>query len=1767
MVYHHQPPEGVGPQTKVWIREDEKASTYRWVNKGGPAKDQVCCRVTKDIHGNLLELKQLTGQETMEELTQPLDGPPRAILTEFWYDSPDVKEANHVHYIQAQKPGLAIADSGCRNSVGGEAWHEHLQSALKAHGIPWLEIPEKEVYKFGAGAPITSTTACLYPVLIHGTPDVIRMSVVGKGGSTCPGLIGPGELSRWNAVFHFKDKEMELNGVKKEMRLTATRHPGVELVNFEKEAVTTMKAFWHSQEGASKKRILQDTPQSYAFLTGPHEEGEEESLEEVDEEVEPDPGKEEADEREEKVKAWTEQLEDLGITMVPTHQEEDDASSTATEQSEAHASSTSHEKGVDFVTDDSGSEEEAGEHMSRSYVADVKTAHKGIRKKLSHTMREIKKTFQDEEVHKKEEAKKAKESQRQNIERKKRKKTWTIVEIFTWTCAISIMANLHGWTASEPISLPHWDILKSEDRKAALSYLEQLDPDVMVIAWPCTVWSPLQAFGNKSPWQLKKLEERREEQREILGFVRDASHDQRRRGGLLIGENPKPSLAWKEPLIIEAFDGMGSTITDMCQFGLRLPSAGPFLRKRTRLEGTPALVHQLGRLCPAKHEHTPVLGGMRYKGKWMNVSDYAGGYTSQFAKAVIEGAEKILKEEGRSPEVLVAGPSFPEEDLEEEQEEEKVAKVEKPQTWRIKQLHQRLGHPTNRTLSKMLSLAGASKETVEKVMNYECPTCQETQPPGRYLKASPELRTTIFGKELHCDLKYLHDSKNKLYVALSMVDGATSLHQAVLLRNRAAEHVAQKCLRHWISIHGAPQTMIVDQGGEFDGQFTSFLEQHGIHSKSSGAKSAWQHGFAERRGALLGTMFTSLAWQYKVEGRAQVKDALCAAVQAKNSTITRGGYTPYQLAFGRQPLFPDLLEEDVEGNMSLRESLSLEGEVQRAAEMRAAARATLLRGDVQAKLRRALRRWPKGQERDFEPGEMVYFYAPKPLSTRFKKEPGFWRGPALVIAKESHQRFFISWRGRCLLVSTANLRAASNLEGGDHRKRLQETEEFQGQWQGDDKRYEDMTEAPIPIEEEVTAKEAQGWEAHDGIISQRLGGRPKTRAKEIAKTLRGMKTIKTIQKHKMKKDDRLQLDGSQDKQLKTTEPKEKSEEEKAKEKKIRAEYEEKMQQVQEGFKKWLAQSEEEKFQDRLKQHLLDDVPQQFKKRPAEETPGQMTEDQLAKRFRPSFFSYTMVATIQKGERKRANQWASKNEVKKLRTLLDLPIASARFHFGARKRFQRPVNQKGMARVTVMMGEKEGMALVSQESKEEVKKRPGRKTPYLWKGVTLFLHQEDTKPPAKAQPVVVELPDGLYEVMVTDAEEWNYLARGEIENQAFFEALLLQMKTNGKELDPRFFNQEERKGFEESDRKEWESWVKNQVIRRLSPDEVKEVDKKNIFKARARIVRVNKGAMHGLFQPKSRMVIPGHLDPHLGQFRSDAPTSMWVCVQLAKAVCAYKHWMALTFDVTTAFLSGKEVDREVLIRAPPEGLPALPEHGEAAVKPGELLRVVKSAYGLSEAPRLWYLRARELLLEIGFEELAMAKATFVMRSKKNQEVQAILCLHVDDGLLVAAPSQAQKIRQAISERFAIKEWKNLAETAETFLGVKTTYKDHTFEDDMTEYINKVEYAPEETEQTKALEGKQLSAFRRLIVQLRWPAHHVLPEYLFRVSELAQRVGEANGGDLKYANKVLKSMKETASEGKAKTRIPPMKGELLLVSYFDASLGTSKSGQLSKESCTC
>ena len=127
-----------------------------------------------------------------------------------------------------------------------------------------------------------------------------------------------------------------------------------------------------------------------------------------------------------------------------------------------------------------------------------------------------------------------------------------------------------------------------------------------------------------------------------------------------------------------------------------------------------------------------------------------------------------------------------------------------------------------------------------------------------------------------------------------------------------------------------------------------------------------------------------------------------------------------------------------------------------------------------------------------------------------------------------------------------------------------------------------------------------------------------------------------------------------------------------------------------------------------------------------------------------------------------------------------------------------------------------------------------------------------------------------------------------------------------------------------------------------------------------------------------MVTPGDVDPdgdipvEAGGFRTDAPTCPQVAFHLLCSQAVIKKRKLGTFDCKTAFLTGREHDRDIYCKPPKEGLPGVP--------PRSLIKLVKGAYGLREAPRLWYLRAKDILKDAGFEELQTAKACFILRDK-------------------------------------------------------------------------------------------------------------------------------------------------------------------------------------------
>ena len=304
----------------------------------------------------------------------------------------------------ARAPGEAIADGGCRCAVAGEHWLEAMQKELKERGLGWFEEKEHETFRFPSGEPEISHNAMIYPVGIHGINDVVRISMVGGGAIDCPGLLGPSDLAIWKAVAKFAERQLELKGIARPMRMTATRHPAIDLLEYEKNA--SEANFWKSEEIKNTVRVLQKCPQAWAFHADrPEEEEEDQDSEEAEDEVGTENENEEVEEGEkEKKNHWRkwmkkldEHLHELPLRDVEVDQEEEEEELLPAEDTSSESES-SHEFGV--IVEDGDSEEEEELEEQEELIAEtekggkIKTMNKCLKSKLGHHKEELQKAFQ-----------------------------------------------------------------------------------------------------------------------------------------------------------------------------------------------------------------------------------------------------------------------------------------------------------------------------------------------------------------------------------------------------------------------------------------------------------------------------------------------------------------------------------------------------------------------------------------------------------------------------------------------------------------------------------------------------------------------------------------------------------------------------------------------------------------------------------------------------------------------------------------------------------------------------------------------------------------------------------------------------------------------------------------------------------------------------------------------------------------------------------------------------------------------------------------------------------------------------------------------------------------------------------------------------------------------------------------------------------------------------------------------------------------------------
>ena len=393
-------------------------------------------------------------------------------------------------------------------------------------------------------------------------------------------------------------------------------------------------------------------------------------------------------------------------------------------------------------------------------------------------------------------------------------------------------------------------------------------------------------------------------------------------------------------------------------------------------------------------------------------------------------------------------------------------------------------------------------------------------------------------------------------------------------------------------------------------------------------------------------------------------------------------------------------------------------------------------------------------------------------------------------------------------------------------------------------------------------------------------------------------------------------------------------------------------------------------------------------------------------------------------------------------------------------------------------------------------------------------------------------------------------------------------TARKEYKWKEMNDEQQAQFRVAAQSGWQVWVDNDAVEPLSEKEAASV--------RSRLKAA--GEMHKIMYPRyvftdkhdglrtdanplplkasARLVVPGFRDLTAHELRRDAPTCSRVSFHLLLALTSSKFWRLLSADVKAAFLKGELFgpgERELFIgqiRAVLDGEPELP------LGAGQLARLKKGIFGLSDSPRRWYLRLHKSLTRLGWERSLVDAATWFLWSPDRKQLDGMIVSHVDD-LMMGGNERAESLLQELGRELG---FGSLESGSFVYCGKRITqHADHSITVDMKEYHANLKPAVVSMHRRKSPEepltpGEQ-KQLRAVLGSLQWLVSQVRVDLGFQLSTLQ--------GDKQVVSTLLKAnalVKQAKLNPEFALRYVPLNLEkcgIMVVS--DASLGNvTKSG---------
>ena len=302
--------------------------------------------------------------------------------------------------------------------------------------------------------------------------------------------------------------------------------------------------------------------------------------------------------------------------------------------------------------------------------------------------------------------------------------------------------------------------------------------------------------------------------------------------------------------------------------------------------------------------------------------------------------------------------------------------------------------------------------------------------------------------------------------------------------------------------------------------------------------------------------------------------------------------------------------------------------------------------------------------------------------------------------------------------------------------------------------------------------------------------------------------------------------------------------------------------------------------------------------------------------------------------------------------------------------------------------------------------------------------------------------------------------------------------------------------------------------------------------------------------KARLVILGFQDPHIEELVRDSPTLGKVPRMLLLQLVSSMQWNLRSFDIKAAVLQGgTDGARRIAVEPVPELAQAM------GLKANQLCQLTKGAYGLMDAPYLWYRTLTEELLRLGFQQSPFDPCLFILRNPHDNQLSGVLGIHVDDGLGGGDDyfnAQVEKLERKFP--FGSKKTQQF-----TYTGIEMhQLADYSITMSQGKYVRNIaaiKISPERRQQEQApINEQELRDLRALVGSLQYASVNTRPDISCKLSLIQTEIQKATVSTLLEANRLLHETKKHSSVQVKIQSIPPE--QIRFIAFSDASFSSAK-----------